>query len=69
MDGEPVNAKLHARGNLGQCGVRTLAAGQAIGDQTDLMAALRLTVGEIENVPDDSADRGAHGMQDTERLV
>ncbi len=69
MDGQAINAKLHARRNLGQRRTGAFPAGETVGDQADLVAALCLAIGEIENVSDDSANRRAHGVQDTERLV
>jgi hypothetical protein len=69
MDGQAIDAEFHARCNLGQRGAGALATSQVICDQADMMAALCLTIGEIENVPNDSANRGSHGVQDTERLV
>ena len=34
-----------------------------------MMAAIDLAVGEVEDVAEDAADRGAHGVKDAERLV
>ena len=33
------------------------------------MAAVDLAVGEVEDVADDSANRGTHGVQDAKRLA
>ena len=49
--------------------VGALAAGQAVGDDADMMAAIGLAVGEVEDVAEDAADRRAHRVQDTKRLV
>ena len=69
MDGQAINAKLHARRNLGQRGAGSFTAGQAVGDQADVMAALGLTIGEIKNMSDDSANGSAYGVKDAERLI
>lgn len=45
------------------------AAGEAGGDQADMVATVGLSVGEVEDVADDSADRGTHRVQDTKRLI
>ncbi len=49
--------------------VGALAAGQAVGDDADVMAAVGLAVGEVEDVAENAADRSAHGVQDTKRPV
>jgi len=69
MDGQAINTKLHARRNLGQRSAGSFTAGEAVGDQADMMAALGLTVGEIKNMSDDSTNRSAYGVKDTERLI
>ena len=68
-NGEAMDAELQARRDLGQCGGGAFAAGQAIGDQADVMAALGLAVGEVEDMAEDSANRRAHRVQDTKRLI
>ena len=68
-DCNTIDAELHARCNLGQCLIGTFAAGQAVGDDPDMVAALGLTIGEVEDVPNDSADRRARRVQDTKRLT
>ena len=45
------------------------AAGQAVGDDADMMAAVGLAIGEVEDVAEDAADRRAHRMQNTKRLT
>ena len=49
--------------------LRAFAAGQAVGDDADLMAAVDLAVGEVEDVTENAADRRAHRVQDTKRPV
>src|SRR5206468_2689520 len=46
-----------------------LAAGHAVGDDADMVAAVRLAVGEVEDVAENAADRRAHRVQDTKGLV
>ena len=69
MNWQAMHAELQARGDLGQCGLGAFAAGEAVGDQADMVAAVGLSVGEVEDVADDSADRRAHRVQDTKRLI
>ncbi len=64
-----MHAELQARCDLGQRLFGALAAGQAVGDDADMMAAVGLAVGEVEDVAKDAADGRAHRVQDTKRLV
>jgi hypothetical protein len=64
-----MNAKLETGCDFRQRSIGPLAAGQAVGDNADMVAAVGLTVGEVQDVAEDSADRRAHGVQDTKRLV
>ena len=68
-NGETMNAKLEAGRDLRQRGLGAFAAGQAVGDNADVVAAVGLSVGEVEDVTEDSADRRAHRVQDTKRLI
>ena len=68
-DGEAMDAELEARRDLRQRRLGAFAAGQAVGDDADMMAAVGLAVGEIEDVTEDAADRRAHRVQDTKRLI
>ena len=68
-DRQPVHAELQPRRELGQRLVRALAAGEAVGENPDMMAAIDLAVGEVEDVPEDAADGRAYGVQDAKRLV
>ena len=68
-DGEAMHAELQARRDFLQRRLGAFAAGEAVGDDADVMAAIGLSVGEIQDVPEDSADRRAHRVQDTKRLT
>ena len=68
-DREAMNAELQAWRDLRQRRFGAFAAGEAVGDDADVMAAIGLAVGEIEDVAEDSADRRAHRVQDTKRLI
>jgi hypothetical protein len=45
------------------------ATGPAVGDDADVVAAVGLAVGEVQDVTEDSPDRCAHRVQDTKRLI
>src|SRR5438128_323581 len=62
-------AELHAGCDVGQRLIGALAAGEAVGDDPDLMAAVGLAVGEIEDVTKNAAHGRAHRVQDTKRLA
>jgi hypothetical protein len=64
-----MNAKREPGRDFRQRGLGTLAAGQAVGDNADVVAAVDLAVGEVEDVTEDSADRRANRVQDTKRLI
>ena len=66
---QTMNAELEARRDLLQGRLGAFAAGQAVGDDADMVAAVGLSVGEVEDVTEDSADRRAHRVQDTKRLI
>jgi hypothetical protein len=69
VDSDAVHAESKARGDFGKRRVGALAAGEAVGDDPDLVAAVGLAVGEVEDVTEDSADRRAHCVQDAKRLI
>ena len=69
MNGEAMNAELETRRDLRQRRFGAFAAGQAVGDDADMVAAVGLAVGEVEDMTEDSADRRAHRVQDTKRLI
>ena len=64
-----MNAEHEAGRDLRQRRRGAFAAGQAVGDNADMVAAVGLPVGEVQDVTEDSADRRAHRMQDTKRLT
>ena len=64
-----MNPKLETGRDLRQRRLGALATGQAVGDDADVVAAVDLAVGEVEDVTEDSADRGAYRVQDTERRI
>src|SRR5882724_5407081 len=68
-NGETMNAKLEAGRDLLKRRSGAFAAGHAVGDDADVVAAVGLSVGEVQDVTEDSADRGAHCVQDTKRLI
>ena len=63
------NPELETGGDLGQRCLRTRATGETVSDNADVVAAIGLSIGEIEDVAEDSADRRAHRVQNTKRLV
>ena len=64
-----MNAELEPRSDFRQRLLGAFAAGEAVGDDADVMAAVGLAVGEIEDVAENAADRRARGVQDTKRLT
>ncbi len=48
---------------------RGVAAGQRIRDNAHAMAVLRLRAREVDDMPEQAADRRAHYMQDAQRLM
>jgi len=62
-NGEAMNPKLETGRDLRQRRLGALATGQAVGDDADMVAAIHLSVGEVEDVAEDSADRRAHRVQ------
>jgi hypothetical protein len=68
VNGETVHAKLEAGRNFIQRRLGALSAGQAVGDDADMMAAVGLAVGEVQDMAEDAPDRCANRVQDTKRL-
>ena len=64
-----MHAKLQPRRKFGQRLVRALATGEAVGENPDVMAAINLAIGEVEDMTEDAANGRTHGVQDSERLV
>src|ERR1700733_14917471 len=69
VDGKTPNAKLEAGRNLRQRRVGAFAPGQAVGDDADMVTAIGLSIGYVQDVTENSADRRAHRGQDTKRLI
>jgi uncharacterized protein YjbJ (UPF0337 family) len=63
-----MNAELEPGRDPGQRRLSPFAAGKAVGDNPDIVAAVGLTVGEVQDVTEDSADRCPDRVQDTKRL-
>jgi hypothetical protein len=69
VNGDTPNAELEARCNLRQRRLGACAAGQAVGDDADMMAAIGLSIGKVQDVAKDAANRCAHRVQNTKRLA
>jgi hypothetical protein len=57
-----VHAERQPWRELGQRLVGALAAGEAVGENADMMAAIDLAVGEVKDMTNDAADRSANGV-------
>ena len=68
-DGDAMNPELQPRLDLRQRRRGAFAAGDAVGDDADVMTALDLAVGKVQDVAKNPADGGAHDMQDAKRLA
>jgi hypothetical protein len=66
---DPSNAKLKAGRDLGQRCRGAFSTRQAVGDNSDMVAPFGLSIGKIQDVAEDSANRRAHRVQDTKRLI
>ena len=62
--GKPRDAELHLRRDSRERGLGAGAAGRAVADDADLVAARGLAARDIEDVPEDAADRGARDVHD-----
>jgi hypothetical protein len=62
MNGDAMHAELEAGRDLRKRCFGALAAGQAVGDDADMVAAIGLAVGEVEDMTEDSPDRRAGGV-------
>ena len=69
VDREPRNAKLERGRDCSQSRFGPRPAGRAVADDADVVAARGLAAGDVEDVPEDSADRGARHVHDPERLM
>jgi len=64
-----MDAERQPRRDLRQGRFGPLAAGEAVGENADMMAAVGLAVGDIDNVTEDSTHRGANRVKDAKRRV
>jgi len=64
-----VDAELETRGDFRQRLLGAFTAGEAVGDDADVMAAVGLAVGEIEDMSENAADRRPRRVQDPKRLT
>ena len=64
-----MDAKLEAWRDFLKRRLGAFATGKAVGDDADVVAAIGLSMGEIEDMTENPADRRAYRMQDTKRLV
>jgi hypothetical protein len=69
LDGQAMHAERQPRRNFGQCRGRALPAGQAVGQDADVVTAFGLPIGEVDNMTKDAADRCAYCMKNPQRLV
>ena len=69
VDGKTPNAELEARCNPRQCRLGAFATGQAVSDNADMVATIGLSIGDVQDVTENSADRRAHRVQDPKRLI
>jgi hypothetical protein len=67
-NGQPMNAKLEPGRDCRQRRFSPFAAGKAVGDDADMVAAVGLAVGEVQDMTEDATDRCANRVQDTKRL-
>jgi len=63
-DGEAMRPQFEPWRDLLQCGLCTFATRQAVGEDANMMAAVRLSIGKVEDMTKNSADRCAHRVQD-----
>src|SRR5271156_1446375 len=69
VNGNAMNAKLEPGREFGQCLGGALAAGEAVGENADMVAGIGVSVGKIEDMTENPADWRAYRMQDAKRLV
>ena len=62
------DAELEHRLERGEVLGGALAAGQRIGDEADRMAARHLLAGQVDDVPEQAAERGPQHVQDAQSL-
>ena len=67
-DRDAVHPECEPRFQFGERSISTFAAGEAVGEDADLMTAFDLSLCKIEDVAKDAADRRAHRVQDSQRI-
>ena len=65
VNGQAMHAEFEPGRDFPERGLGAFAAGQAVGDDSDMMTAVGLSIGEIQDVADISANRRPHRVQDT----
>ena len=68
LHGKPRDAELHLRRDGRERGLGAGAAGRAVADDADVMTARGLAARDIEDMPENAADRSAGDMHDLERF-
>jgi len=68
-DWQSSNAKREVWRDLGERSIGALSSRQTVGNDADMVTTLDLSMGEIENMTKDSADRSPYGVQDAKRPV
>jgi hypothetical protein len=68
-DGDATNPELQPRLDFGERRRGALAAANAVGDDADMVAALDLPVGKVQDVAKNPANGGAHDVQDAKRQL
>src|SRR5665213_1767027 len=68
-NGEAMNAKFEPGRDRGQRRFSPFAAGKAVGDEADMVAAVGLAVGQVQDMTEDSANRRANRVEDAKRLI
>jgi hypothetical protein len=66
---QAVNTQLEARGDFRKRLLGAFAAGEAVGDDADVMTAVGLAIGQIQNMTKNPTHRGTRRVQDTKRLA
>jgi len=69
VDCDAPNAKLEAGRYLGKRCLCACPTGQAVGDNANIVSVVGLSIGKIQDVAEDSANRRTHRVQNTKRLV
>jgi hypothetical protein len=69
VDSDAINSELHAWCYFGQSGRSAFTAGQAVRENADLVAAIGLSVGEINNVTKNAPHRCADRVKNAKGLV